>query len=259
MWLPLLVAGLVAAVALVATLGGALGGGLLSGREDTASSATDLVPSAAVVLPTSAAPATAVVVAAPTPTATPAPTPTSTSAAAPPAPRTPAAGAPAGARTVSEVPVPPSPAPAHSAASSSPAPKPAPAPKASPAPEAAGPEGQVLALVNVERAAAGCDPLSADAALAAVARAHSADMRDRDYFSHTDPDGLDPFQRAAAAGVDDAMAENIAQGQPDARAVMADWMASPGHRQNILDCALSRLGVGVAEGAGGPWWTQLFG
>ena len=256
MWLPLLVAGLVAAVALVATSGG----GLLSGREYTASSATDLVPSAAVVLPTSAAPATAVVVAAPTPTATPAPTPTSTSAAAPPAPRTPAAGAPAGARTVSEVPVPPSPAPAHSAASSSsPAPKPAPAPKASPAPEAAGPEGQVLALVNVERAAAGCDPLSADAALAAVARAHSADMRDRDYFSHTDPDGLDPFQRAAAAGVDDAMAENIAQGQPDARAVMADWMASPGHRQNILDCALSRLGVGVAEGAGGPWWTQLFG
>jgi uncharacterized protein YkwD len=27
----------------------------------------------------------------------------------------------------------------------------------------------------------------------------------------------------------------------------------------VLDCSLGRLGVGVAEGAGGPWWTQLFG
>jgi uncharacterized protein YkwD len=40
---------------------------------------------------------------------------------------------------------------------------------------------------------------------------------------------------------------------------MAAWMASTGHRQNILNCGLSRLGVGVAEGTGGPWWTQLFG
>jgi uncharacterized protein YkwD len=33
----------------------------------------------------------------------------------------------------------------------------------------------------------------------------------------------------------------------------------PRHRANILDCDLTKLGVGVAEGTGGPWWTQLFG
>jgi uncharacterized protein YkwD len=126
------------------------------------------------------------------------------------------------------------------------------------APADLGAEGQVLALTNAQRAAAGCGALSADPALANVARAHSADMRDRNFFSHTNLDGLDPFDRAARAGLT-ARAENIAYGQPDAAAVMDAWMNSPGHRANILDCSLTRLGVGVAEGAGGPWWTQLFG
>ncbi|WP_369131110.1 CAP domain-containing protein [Modestobacter roseus] len=149
----------------------------------------------------------------------------------------------------------PAPAPAPT-----PAPVPAPAPAPAPAaPAAAGTEQRVLDLVNAERATAGCPAVIADPALAGVARAHSADMRDRDYFSHIDPDGQDPFARARAAGIQTARAENIAYGQPDAAAVMAAWMASPGHRANILNCELGTLGVGVAEGAGGPWWTQLFG
>jgi uncharacterized protein YkwD len=120
-------------------------------------------------------------------------------------------------------------------------------------------EAEVLALVNAARAAAGCAPLDADAGLAGVARAHSADMRDRDFFDHVNPDGLDPFDRARAAGQTQARAENIAYGQPTPAAVMETWMNSSGHRANILDCSLRTLGVGVAEGAGGPWWTQLFG
>ncbi|MGY1763135.1 CAP domain-containing protein [Geodermatophilus sp. SYSU D00779] len=120
-------------------------------------------------------------------------------------------------------------------------------------------EAAVLALVNEARVDAGCGALTADPALAAVARAHSADMRDRDYFSHTSPEGLSPFDRAEQAGVDYSRAENIAFGQADAAAVMEAWLESPGHRANILDCELTKLGVGVAEGPGGPWWTQLFG
>jgi uncharacterized protein YkwD len=117
----------------------------------------------------------------------------------------------------------------------------------------------VLALVNSERAAAGCPAVQADERLASVARAHSADMRDRDFFSHTNPDGLDPFDRARAAGISYARAENIAAGQADPAEVMTDWMNSAGHRQNILNCSLTTLGVGIAQGSGGPWWTQLFG
>jgi uncharacterized protein YkwD len=173
---------------------------------------------------------------------------------------------------VAEVPVQ---EPADAAAAPTPAAAPAPTPAAAPAPTAAaataptpaaasaaqadpGVEARVLALVNAERADEGCGALVADEDLAAVARAHSADMRDRDYFGHVDRAGLDPFDRAEAAGVD-ARAENIAMGQPDAEAVMDSWMNSSGHRANILDCSLTSLGVGVAEGSGGPWWTQLFG
>ncbi|MGY1602647.1 CAP domain-containing protein [Geodermatophilus sp. SYSU D00815] len=145
-----------------------------------------------------------------------------------------------------------SPAPAQSGGST-----PASAPAAAAAPADAGAEGQVLALVNRERAAAGCGPVVADEGLASVARAFSADMRDRGFFSHTDPDGLSPFDRGDRAGVT-VLAENIAYGQPDAAAVMADWMDSAGHRANILNCSLTRLGVGVAQGPGGPWWTQNF-
>lgn len=153
-------------------------------------------------------------------------------------------------------------APAPSETEEAPAPPPveeapAPAPVAAAAPADPSAEGQVLALVNVQRVAAGCGALSADPGLAAVARAHSTDMRDRGFFSHTNPDGLDPFDRAAAAGLT-ARAENIAYGQPDATAVMDSWMNSAGHRANILDCSLTRLGVGMADGSGGPWWTQLF-
>jgi uncharacterized protein YkwD len=127
------------------------------------------------------------------------------------------------------------------------------------APATPGAEAAVLALVNQRRAEAGCGAVTADPALAAVARAHSADMRDRGYFAHDTPEGLSPFDRAEAAGVSYARAENIAYGQADAAAVMTAWMNSAGHRANILNCSLSKLGVGVAEGPGGPWWTQLFG
>ena len=184
------------------------------------------------------------------------PAPTTTTA--PPASTTPAPSTPAPSPEAPSPQAPPVEAPP--AAGSAPAEEAPAAAAAAPAapPAAPGPEGQVLALVNQERAAAGCAPLAADAGLAAVARAHSADMRDRGFFDHVNLDGLDPFDRADRAGVS-ARAENIARGQQDAAAVMAGWMNSAGHRANILDCSLTRLGVGVADGSGGPWWTQLFG
>ncbi|WP_278236329.1 CAP domain-containing protein [Isoptericola sp. AK164] len=118
---------------------------------------------------------------------------------------------------------------------------------------------RVLELVNVERAGAGCSALVADPALDGLAAAHSEDMRSRDYFDHTDPDGRTPWDRADAAGVSGLAAENIARGQPDAAAVVEAWMDSPGHRANILECSHTRHGLGTVAGAGGPWWTQLFG
>jgi len=124
---------------------------------------------------------------------------------------------------------------------------------------AASAEAQVLALVNQERAAAGCRPLTASKALASLAENFSRAMAEQGFFDHTDPSGATPWDRAARAGITDLGGENIARGQPDPESVMDSWMNSPGHRANILDCDFTTLGVGVHYGPGGPWWTQDFG
>ncbi|WP_424210714.1 sigma-70 family RNA polymerase sigma factor [Streptomyces sp. BI20] len=133
-------------------------------------------------------------------------------------------------------------------------------PTADTPPADAGVVAQVIALVNKERAAAGCSPVSDNAKLRAAAQGHSQDMAARDYFDHTAPDGSGPGERTTAAGYRwTTYGENIARGQQTAAAVMESWMNSPGHRANILNCSFEDLGVGYHEGPGGPWWTQNFG
>ncbi|MFE0965015.1 CAP domain-containing protein [Streptomyces fungicidicus] len=118
---------------------------------------------------------------------------------------------------------------------------------------------EVLRLVNVERAKAGCSPVTTSGELTGLATAFSDDMADRGFFDHTNPDGDTPWDRAQAAGISNLGGENIARGQADAAAVMEAWMDSPGHKANILNCDFKTLGVGVHMGSGGPWWTQNFG
>ncbi|MGW4345489.1 sigma-70 family RNA polymerase sigma factor [Streptomyces sp. NPDC004690] len=156
----------------------------------------------------------------------------------------------------------PSPAKTTSRPAEKPQPRPtrttAEAPPAQPAP--AGTVAQVIALVNQERAKAGCGPVTGDSQLDAAAQAHSDDMAARNFFEHTNPDGKDPGDRITAAGYRwSTYGENIARGQQTPESVMDSWMNSPGHRANILNCAFKNLGVGVHKGSGGPWWTQDFG
>ncbi|MCL7378497.1 CAP domain-containing protein [Streptomyces sp. 35G-GA-8] len=120
---------------------------------------------------------------------------------------------------------------------------------------------EVLSLTNAERTRAGLRPLADDRELAAAAQAYSADMAARAFYSHTSPEGLAPWDRAAAAGAAHrGIGENIACGQRDPREVVQGWMDSPGHRANILKPDFTHLGVGFAGGGpAGTYWTQLFG
>ena len=154
----------------------------------------------------------------------------------------------------------------HPAKKTVPAPRPSATPTRSPlaAPQVtstpSGTVAQVVALVNQERAKAGCGALTEDPQLEKAAQGHSDDMAARGFFDHTNPDGADPGQRITAAGYKwSTYGENIAQGQQTAAAVMESWMNSPGHRANILNCSFKDIGVGVHKGSGGPWWTQDFG
>ena len=124
-------------------------------------------------------------------------------------------------------------------------------------------EAEVLRLVNVERASAGCSALQSNPVLVGVAREHSTDMGQHGYFAHNSQDGRSPFDRMRAAGYSGGlMGENIAAGQPTPAAVMDAWMHSEGHRANILNCGFHVIGIGVANVAGSPYriyWTQDFG
>ena len=108
-------------------------------------------------------------------------------------------------------------------------------------------EERVLELVNLERLADGKPPLKWVAELFISSETHSFNMADRDFFAHCDVDTKTmPADRMAAAGyTGNALpAENIAAGQADPEAVMDAWMASPGHRANILSTFVREIGVG---------------
>ncbi len=153
---------------------------------------------------------------------------------------------------VPTLPMPVVPLPAVPSVAPAPLARPRPAP-----PQGVGPELDVLARTNAERIRAGCGALRFDTRLAAAARAHSVDMVNRHYFEHESPDGDTPADRTAAAGYPDYGGENIAYGQGSAAEVMSDWMGSPGHRRNILDCEFTSVGVGLDPR--GMYWTQDFG
>ena len=120
---------------------------------------------------------------------------------------------------------------------------------------------EVVALTNTERARAGLPALAVDPLLTAAAQAHSTDMVARAFYSHTSPDGSQPWDRAAAAGSRRrTIGENIACGQRSAAEVVEGWMNSPGHRANILKPDFTHIGIGFAGGGqNGTYWTQLFG
>lgn len=119
---------------------------------------------------------------------------------------------------------------------------------------------EVLDLVNQERAKQGLNALTLDATLTSIANTKAADMRDRNYFSHTSPTYGSPFEMLQRFGVSyTAAGENIAAGQKTASAVMTDWLNSSGHRANILNKDYTKLGVGFQSGGSyGTYWVQLF-
>jgi uncharacterized protein YkwD len=116
---------------------------------------------------------------------------------------------------------------------------------------------QVITLVNDERAKAGCAPLTEESHVTKAAQDFSDQMSAENFFSHTSPDGTTFDQRIKQAGYSKPGAENIARGQTSAAQVMESWMNSEGHRANILNCTLKKIGVGVTTA--GWYWVQDFG
>lgn len=114
-------------------------------------------------------------------------------------------------------------------------------------------EARVLVLMNTERTKAGLGELELDSRLAAIARVHSADMMNRDFFDHNNPDGCSSSCRANNADYDwSSIGENIYMTEgydlsatEEADMVVDGWMHSAGHKANILGAKYTNAGVGV--------------
>lgn len=111
---------------------------------------------------------------------------------------------------------------------------------------------QVIAQVNRERAAYGLGALSTSEELNRAACVRAKEIVST--FSHTRPDGSSCFTVSALA-----FGENIARGYTTADRVMAAWMSSQGHRENILRESFGSIGVCAYSQGGVIYWVQLFG
>jgi uncharacterized protein YkwD len=137
-------------------------------------------------------------------------------------------------------------------------------------------QAAVLCLINQERAQRGEQPLALDPKLQQAAEEHDQEMIAQDYFAHVAPSGLTPVQRIRATGyiaspqLGYVIGENLAWGTlslATPQAIVAAWIASPGHLANILESQYQQTGIAVVPsvpsslggGQTGATYAQEFG
>ncbi|SRR3989304_1653992 len=139
-------------------------------------------------------------------------------------------------------------------------------------------EKEILRLTNEERKYNGLSPLVFDNQLSMIAKEHSQDMYQRNFFDHNNPDGNGPTERAKQKGIRVTngnwvgIGENIGQTpigdvigcgytyseEEIAKCAVDGWMDSQGHRTNILDINYDVIGVGTYCTTSDCWNTQDF-
>ena len=136
--------------------------------------------------------------------------------------------------------------------------------------------GAVLCLINRKRAENGDAPLKTNPQLEQAAEGHCEELIADDYFAHVSPSGETPVDRIRDTGYIPSpsdgyvIGENLAWGTyqlSTPAAIVAAWIASPGHLANILEAQYTETGIGItsavpsslAAGAPGATYAQEFG
>lgn len=132
---------------------------------------------------------------------------------------------------------------------------------------------EVVTLINQIRVRNGLVPVTVNEKLTAIATGYACEHIEDNFYellggpegeglTHYHPiTGDGPGERAFRAGyLFHSLGENLAGGQRTPEEVVDDWMASPGHRENILAPQWRETGVGVRSGGHfGVYWVQMFG
>jgi len=112
-------------------------------------------------------------------------------------------------------------------------------------------QSKIIAQTNLQRQENGNLPaLKENTKLDEAALAKANDMFSKQYFEHVSPSGVDPGKLVQSFGYDYIVeGENLILGNfSSEKEVVDDWMASPGHRANILNNRYTEIGVAIIKG-----------
>lgn len=108
---------------------------------------------------------------------------------------------------------------------------------------------EVVTATNAERLKAGLPPLKYSDTLADAARRKADNMLSEDYWAHNSPSGKTPWVWFKSAGYSYLYAgENLAKDFGSTERMVSAWMASPTHRDNIVNAKYQELGLAVVPG-----------
>jgi len=108
---------------------------------------------------------------------------------------------------------------------------------------------KVVELTNKERLNTGVTTLKLNSELNQAALAKATDMLEHNYWAHISPTGTEPWYFVTQSGYKYQHAgENLARDFSNPTDVVKAWMASPTHRQNLLDGRYRDIGIAVMDG-----------
>lgn len=117
---------------------------------------------------------------------------------------------------------------------------------------------KILSVVNLERQSQNLKPLILNPQLTLAANAKLEDMITQDYFAHT-TQSVNPWQFIDASGFQYLHAgENLARDFIDEYDLVQGWLASPPHRENLLNSLYTHTGIAVSEASQRAMVVQMY-
>ncbi len=119
----------------------------------------------------------------------------------------------------------------------------------------------LLEQINGLRTSRGQPPYALNGLLSTAAQAHSQWMADTGMVSHEETNGSTPKSRAAALGYGGSLVSENIYGGSIAKATDAwnFWVGSPIHYRGLTHDLFNEVGIGIASGPYGNFYTLVFG
>ena len=111
------------------------------------------------------------------------------------------------------------------------------------------PVSEIISLTNAERNSRGLGTLKYNERLSVAAAKKASDMFSKNYWAHVSPTGTQPWFFITDTGYTYRYAgENLARDFTNAADVVSAWIASPTHKENLLNNRYQDIGVAVVDG-----------